>query len=126
MPGAVVEFQELDLSSLASIRAFAEEFHSNHTRLDLLLNNAGIATQKRQETRDGFEMHFGVNHLGNFALTGLLLDQLLNTTGSRIITTTSVMQTVGLFNFNDLQLKQGFNRLGAYGQSKLANVLFAF
>lgn len=125
-PEAKVEAMSLDLASLASVRAFASEFKLRFDRLDILLNNAGIAAGMRQETEDGFEMHFGVNHLGHFALTGLLLNKLLSTPESRVITTTSVMQTVGLINFADLQLKHSYTRVGAYGQSKLANLLFAF
>jgi NAD(P)-dependent dehydrogenase (short-subunit alcohol dehydrogenase family) len=125
VPGAKVGFRKLDLASLASVRAFAEEFKSAYSRLDVLLNNAGIASVARNETEDGFELHFGVNHLGHFALTGLLLDQLLNTANSRVVTTTSVMQTVGFINFDDLQLKRSYTRILAYGQSKLANMLFA-
>lgn len=126
VPEAKAEFMKLDLASLASVRDFVTNFKSSYNRLDLLLNNAGIATRSRQETQDGFEMDFGVNHLGHFALTGLLLDQLLTTPGSRVVTTTSVLQTIGWINFTDLQLKRSYNRALAYGQSKLANILFAF
>lgn len=126
VPGAKLEFRQLDLASLASVRAFASEFRAGYNRLDLLLNNAGIATPARQQTQDGFEMHLGVNHLGHFALTGLLLNLLLTTPGSRVVTTTSVAQTIGWINFDDLQLQRSFTRVGAYGQSKLANVLFTF
>ena len=107
------------------VRAFATGFKSAYNRLDILLNNAGIATQQRQQTEDGFEMHLGVNHLGHFALAGLLLELLLNTPGSRVVTLTSVMQTIGWINFEDLQLERTFTRLFAYSQSKLANILFA-
>ncbi|HEX2913684.1 MAG TPA: oxidoreductase [Chloroflexia bacterium] len=125
IPGAKVGFMQLDLASQASVHAFAGNFKAKYNRLDLLFNNAGIATVSRQETEDGFEMHLGVNHLGHFALTGLLLDKLLATPGSRIITTTSVLQTIGWINFEDLQLKRTYTRFFAYGQSKLANMLFA-
>ena len=125
IPGASVEFGLLDLASLDSVRAFAAWFNTAYDRLDLLFNNAGISTMRRQETEDGFEMHFGVNHLGHFALTGLLLDKLLSTPGSRVITTTSLLQTIGWLNFGDLQLKRAYVGLFAYGQSKLANMLFA-
>ncbi len=126
VPASKVELIPLDLASLASVRAFAASFRSSYDRLDILMNNAGIATVSRQETEDGFEMHLGVNHLGHFALTGLLLDKLVNTPQSRVVTTTSVAQTIGWINFEDLQLKRGYTRFGAYGQSKLANLLFAF
>lgn len=125
IPQAKIEFQPLDLASLASVRTFANDFKADYNQLDILINNAGISTNNRQETTDGFEMHLGVNHLGHFALTGLLLELLLNTPQSRVVTTTSVLQTMGWINFEDLQLKRSFTRLFAYGQSKLANMLFA-
>ncbi|MBN9391418.1 MAG: SDR family NAD(P)-dependent oxidoreductase [Chloroflexi bacterium] len=125
LPQAKIGFIRLDLANLASIRACAEQFKADYNRLDLLFNNAGISTGTRQETKDGFEMHFGVNHLGHFALTGLLLDRLLMTQSSRIITTTSLLQAVGRLNFQDLQSKRAYFGLLAYGQSKLANILFA-
>ena len=124
IPQAKVDFRQLDLASLTSIRSFAIEFNAANQRLDLLFNNAGIAISQRQETEDGFEKHFGVNHLGHFALTGLLLNKLLNTPGSRIVTTTSILQAIGWINFRDLQLRNSYISLLAYGQSKLANMLF--
>lgn len=126
VPNAKAEFMTLDLASLASIRAFATEFNSRYSRLDLLLNNAGVMAIPRKETVDGFETQFGVNHLGHFALTGLLLSTILNTPNSRIVNTTSGAQSIGRIHFEDLQLKRGYTRYGAYGQSKLANVLFTF
>lgn len=125
VPGAKLDFKLLDLASLASVRACAADFKAAYDRLDLLINNAGISSRPRQETEDRFELHFGVNHLGHFALTGLLMDTLLNTPRSRVITVTSLMQTVGWLNFNDLQMKRGYLGLLAYGRSKLANMLFA-
>ena len=125
VPGARVDYMPLDLASLASVRACAAEFKTAYDRLDLLFNNAGISTRQRQETLDGFEMHFGVNHLGHFALTGLLMDMLLNTQFSRVITTTSLLHAIGRIDFRDLQSKRAFFNLLAYGQSKLANLLFA-
>lgn len=85
-PGAEVELQELDLTSLASVRAAAAQLKSDHQRIDLLINNAGVMYTPRQTTADGFEMQFGTNHLGHFALTGLLIDRLLPVAGSRVVT----------------------------------------
>jgi protochlorophyllide reductase len=125
-PNASLEVMALDLGSLKSVRAFADAFKATHDRLDLLINNAGVMAPPRTETADGFEMQFGVNHLGHFALTGLLLDTLLKTPGSRVVTVSSGAQSMGRMNFDDLQSKQSYSRYGAYSQSKLANVLFAF
>lgn len=125
VPGAIAGFILLDLANLASVRACAAEFKAGYDRLDLLFNNAGIFSSQRLETADGFELHFGVNHLGHFALTGLLLDELLNTPFSRVITTTSLLQAIGRIDFQDLQSKRAYFGLLAYGQSKLANMLFA-
>ncbi|NJK81521.1 MAG: SDR family oxidoreductase [Chloroflexaceae bacterium] len=126
VPGATVDVLTLDLASLASVRAFAETFSSRYQRLDMLFNNAGVMAPPRQETADGFEMQFGTNHLGHFALTGLLLDMLLKTPASRVVTTSSSAQFAGTIKFDDLQGVKSYSRYGAYGQSKLANVLFAF
>jgi NAD(P)-dependent dehydrogenase (short-subunit alcohol dehydrogenase family) len=111
---------------LASVRELAASVSQTHDRLDLLFNNAGIMAIPRQETSDGFEMQLGTNHLGHFALTGLLLPKLVGTTGSRVITTTSIARTMGHINFDDLQGPRSYSRWGAYGQSKRANILFAF
>lgn len=124
LPQATLEVAELDLASLASIRAFAANFRQVHKRLDLLFNNAGVMAIPRRETQDGFEMQFGTNHLGHFALTGLLLPTLLATPQSRIVTTTSGARLVGHIRLDDLQRKQSYGRWEAYGQSKLANLLF--
>jgi protochlorophyllide reductase len=126
VPSASPELVQLDLASLASIRACATSILNHHQRLDLLFNNAGVMAIPRQETQDGFEMQFGTNHLGHFALTGLLLPLLLATPGSRVITTTSMARRFGRINFNDLHRTQAYNRWEAYGQSKAANLLFAF
>lgn len=126
VPGAKVEFIQLDLASLASVRTFVDTFKARYDRLDILLNNAGVMAIPRRETADGFEMQLGTNHLGHFALTGLLLDLLLKTPASRIINTTSGAQSIGQINFDDPQLRQNYGRWKAYGQSKLANVLFTF
>jgi len=126
VPGASLEVVELDLAALASIREVAAGVLSGHERIDLLFNNAGIMAVPRRETRDGFEWQFGVNHLGHFALTGLLLPRLLTTAKSRIVTMSSVARTMGKINFEDLNRQSGYNRWDAYGQSKKANELFAF
>ena len=125
-PAASLELMELDLASLDSIRAFADSFLATHDRLDLLINNAGLMAIPRRETEDGFEMQFGVNHLGHFALTGLLLPLLLRTPGSRVVTVSSMAGLRGSIDFDDLMGEQSYSRYGAYSQSKLANVLFAF
>jgi len=125
IPSASPELVQLDLASLASIRACATSILNHHQRLDLLFNNAGVMAIPRQKTQDGFEMQFGTNHLGHFALTGLLLPLLLTTPGSRVITTTSMARRFGRINFNDLNRTQAYNRWEAYGQSKAANLLFA-
>jgi protochlorophyllide reductase len=126
VPHAYVEFIKLDLANLAAVRHFVDEFKSRYDRLDILLNNAGVMAIPRRDTVDGFEMQFGTNHLGHFALTGQLLDVLLKTPGSRIINTSSGAQSIGKINFNDPQLRQKYNRWLAYGQSKIANVYFTF
>ena len=126
VPSASLEVISLDLSSLASVREFATRVMQTHHRLDLLLNNAGIAALPRQETVDGFEMQFGTNHLGHFALTGLLLPQLVTTPGSRVVTMTSNARRTAHLDFDDLQSQRAYSRWGAYGKSKRANLLFAF
>ncbi|HEX2916249.1 MAG TPA: oxidoreductase [Chloroflexia bacterium] len=126
VPGAKIEFIRLDLASLAAVHEFASSFKERYGRLDLLLNNAGVMGIPRRETADGFEMQLGTNHLGHFALTGLLLDLLLKTEGSRVVNTTSGAHVYGRFHFDDPQLRQNYGRWKAYGQSKFANVLFTF
>ncbi len=122
---ARLDVMKLDNASLASVRAFAEAFRAKYGRLDLLLNNAGVMAIPRSETEDGFEMQLGVNHLAHFALTGLLLEMLIRTPGARIHSTSSSAAFTGAINFDDLMGKQAYNRWGAYGQSKLANAVFA-
>lgn len=126
VPGASSEVIALDLSSLASVRACATIIAQMHEHLDLLFNNAGIMAIPRAETIDGFEMQFGTNHLGHFALTGLLLPLLLSTPNSRVITTTSGLRSAGHIKFDDLQRRRSYGRWEAYGQSKRANLLFTF
>jgi len=125
-PGAAVMLEELDLASLDSVRAAADQLRSKHDGIDLLINNAGVYAPK-SITKDGFELHFGTNHLGHFALTGLLLDRLLPAPGSRVVTVSSVAHRVGAaIHFDDLQWERSYSRAGAYGQSKLANLLFTY
>ena len=126
-PGAAVTLQELDLTSLSSVRAAADELRSKHDGIDLLINNAGVMFTPKSITEDGFELQFGTNHLGHFALTGLLLDRLLPTQGSRVVTVSSVGHRIrAAIHFDDLQWERSYSRVGAYGQSKLANLLFTY
>ncbi|UPM42022.1 oxidoreductase [Halocatena salina] len=118
---------ELDLADLDSIRAFVQAFETAHDELDVLCNNAGVMAIPRSETADGFETQFGVNHLGHFALTGLLLETLLETEGeTRIVTQSSAVHEQGRIDFEDLHHEDSYNRWTAYSQSKLANLLFAY
>src|SRR6201991_1431495 len=121
-PGASVAVQELDLTSLDSIRAAADQLRSAHDTIDLLINNAGVMFTPKSTTKDGFELQFGTNHLGHFALTGLLLDRLLPVPGSRVATVSSVGHRSGRIRFDDLQWRRGYSAVGAYAQSKLANL----
>jgi NAD(P)-dependent dehydrogenase (short-subunit alcohol dehydrogenase family) len=126
-PGAAVALQELDLTSLDSIRAAAEQLRSAHDRIDLLINNAGVMWTPKSTTKDGFELQFGTNHLGHFAFTGLLLDRLLPVAGSRVVTVSSIGHRIRAdIHFDDLQWERGYNRVAAYGQAKLANLLFTY
>jgi NAD(P)-dependent dehydrogenase (short-subunit alcohol dehydrogenase family) len=126
-PGATVTVQELDLSSLDSVRAAAAELRAGHPRIDLLICNAGVMYPPKQTTGDGFELQFGTNHLGHFALTGLLLDQMLPVPGSRVVTVSSVGHRMqARINFDDLQWERSYSRVRAYGQSKLANLMFTY
>jgi NAD(P)-dependent dehydrogenase (short-subunit alcohol dehydrogenase family) len=125
--GADVTVQELDLTSLESVRAAAAELHDTLPKIDLLINNAGVMYTPRQTTRDGFELQFGTNHLGHFALTGLLLDLLLPVEGSRVVTVASIAHDIrAAIHFDDLQWENSYDRMAAYGQAKLANLMFAY
>lgn len=124
---ASVEFLELDLASLASIRAFAREASERLPPIDILCNNAGVMTipyRKYSQTRDGFEMHFGINHLGHFALTGLLFEKIAASTSARIVTVSSGAHMMGEIRFDDIQGTRNYSN--AYGNSKLANLLFTY
>jgi NAD(P)-dependent dehydrogenase (short-subunit alcohol dehydrogenase family) len=125
--GADVTVQHLDLASLDSIRAAAGELRARHPRIDLLINNAGVMFPPKQTTHDGFELQFGTNHLGHFALTGLLLDQMLPVPGSRVVTVSSLAHRIqARINFDDLQSERSYSRVAAYSQSKLANLMFTY
>jgi len=118
MPGDV-EVRALDLADLSSVRSFAAGID---TRVDVLINNAGLMAVPEKYTADGFEMQFGVNHLGHFALTGLLLDRITD----RVVTLSSFMHRMGAIRLGDPNFTRGYRRWAAYGQSKLANLMFAF
>lgn len=126
VPGADVNAVHLDLGSLASIRATAARLRTDHPRIDLLVNNAGVMMPPYRKTEDGFEMQFGTNHLGHFALTGLVLDRMLAVPGSRIVTVSSNGHRMGHIYFDDLAFERGYRRMRAYGQSKLANLMFTY
>jgi NAD(P)-dependent dehydrogenase (short-subunit alcohol dehydrogenase family) len=126
-PHAGVALQELDLTSLESIHAAAGQLRGAHDRIDLLINNAGVMWTPKGTTKDGFELQFGTNHLGHFALTGLLLDRMLPVAGSRVVTVSSIGHRIRAdIHFDDLQWERGYNRVAAYGQAKLANLLFTY
>ncbi len=127
-PGASVAVQQLDLTSLESIRAAAEQLRAAHDSIDLLINNAGVMFTPRSTTKDGFELQFGTNHLGHFAFTGLLLDHIVAAPGSRVVTVSSVGHRFARngIRFDDLQWEKDYSRVGAYGQAKLANLMFTY
>ena len=125
--GGDVSVVELDLTSLASVRAAADELKSRFDHLDLLINNAGVMTTPKSTTADGFELQFGTNHLGHFAFTGLLLDHVADVPGARVVTVSSNgHKLLADIHFDDLQWERGYNRMRAYSQSKLANLLFTY
>ncbi|MFW5929128.1 MAG: oxidoreductase [Halobacteriota archaeon] len=122
----VVEVRELDLASLDSVESFASGLRDDHDDVDVLVNNAGVMAVPRRETEDGFELQFGVNHLGHYALTGRLLPLLrAGSDGSRVVTVSSGAHRRGEIDFDDLMSESEYSRWGAYAQSKLANLLFA-
>jgi NAD(P)-dependent dehydrogenase (short-subunit alcohol dehydrogenase family) len=123
-PAARPELRALDLASLSSVRDFAKALLDAHEQIDVLVNNAGVMAIPRRTTADGFEMQLGTNHLGHFALTGLLLERLLAQPAARVVTVSSTAHRGGRMNFEDLQGETRYSRWGAYGQSKLANLLF--
>ncbi|GAA0736847.1 SDR family NAD(P)-dependent oxidoreductase [Dactylosporangium roseum] len=125
-PRTTVQAAPLDLADLASVRRFTARFLADHDGLDVLVNNAGVMAIPRELTADGFERQLGTNHLGHFALTGLLLSALLARPGARVVTVSSSLYASGRVDFDDLMGERNYGQLRAYNQSKLANVLFAF
>lgn len=126
-PAADVSVRELDLANLASVRAFAESFKGDYDRLDVLINNAGCMMCPCSKTEDGFDMQMGTNHLGHFALTGLLMPLLKDTEGSRIVVLSSGAHAFGNIDFSDMNWdKRSYNTQRAYGDSKLANLYFTY
>jgi NAD(P)-dependent dehydrogenase (short-subunit alcohol dehydrogenase family) len=124
IPAAQLDVEALDLASLESVHTFAEGY--SHEHLDLLINNAGVMVPPYTKTADGFELQLGTNHLGHFALTGRLLDKLLATPRARVVTISSTAHKFGRINFDDPQSERSYRRWRAYGQSKIANLLFTF
>ncbi|XP_022099436.1 retinol dehydrogenase 12-like [Acanthaster planci] len=116
--------RQLDLASLASVRAFADKIKEEEPRLHVLINSAGVMMCPRQLTEDGFEMHFGVNHLGHFLLTNLLLDLLKSSSPARVVNVSSIAHGSGKIHWDDVNMTNTYDRFDAYGQSKLANMLF--
>lgn len=126
-PGSDAVVRQVDMADLASIRSFADAVCSSYPSLDLLVNNAGVmAVPQRRETADGFELQLGTNHLGHFALTGLLLPLLIDRPGARVVTVSSTAHKPGRIDFADLQRDHHYSPWPAYFQSKLANLLFAY
>lgn len=126
-PQAKLELMELNLADLNSVRLFVDTFAKQNGRLDILCNNAGVmAIPKHFKTADGFEMQFGTNHLGHFALTGLLLSLIKQTPEARIINVSSLAHNMGKFDPDNLAAEKGYNKNGAYGLSKLSNLLFTY
>jgi NAD(P)-dependent dehydrogenase (short-subunit alcohol dehydrogenase family) len=127
-PSADVTVQHLDLASLDSVRAAAQELRARYPRIDLLINNAGVMFTPKTTTRDGFELQLATNHLGHFALTGLLLERMLPVAGSRVVTVSSINHRIQAeIDLADPNwARRNYSRAGAYGQSKLANLLFTY
>ncbi len=125
-PSGSVSILDVDLSDLESVRGAAKTFGTDHTHLDLLINNAGVMATPKRATADGFELQLGTNHLGHFALTASLIESLLATNASRVVNISSVGHRMGTMNFDDLQSEQHYSPWRAYGRSKLANLLFTY
>lgn len=121
-----VELMICDLSSQAQIRKLVEEFKQNHNRLDVLVNNAGVILTRRRVTEDGLESTFAINHLAYFLLTNLLLDLIIQSAPARIVNVSSTVHKSATIDFDDLQSERSYSAMRAYGQSKLANVLFTY
>lgn len=125
-PDALLDVMELDLSSMDSIRKFAAQYQGIYSKLDLLINNAGVMMPPLSRTKDGFELQFGVNYLGHFLLTGLLLPQLKESEEARVVTVSSLAHKNGVIDFDNLNADKEYSKGGAYGQSKLACLMFAY
>ncbi len=126
-PNAKIDIQEMDLNSLESVNRFADKVLSSYERLDVLINNAGIMACPFDKTKDGFEIQMGTNHLGHFALTGLLMPLLEKTKNARIVATSSIGHRMGNIDFQDINWeKRKYNSNKAYADSKLANLYFAY
>jgi NAD(P)-dependent dehydrogenase (short-subunit alcohol dehydrogenase family) len=125
-PDASVQTVEIDLASLESVRKGAAELTGRYPTIDLLINNAGVMMPPYGLTKDGYELQFGTNHLGHFALTGLLIRQLLAAPGSRVVTVSSNAHRAGRIDFEDLNSARRYRRTAAYGQSKMANLMFTY
>ena len=128
LPEALTDIILIDLGDLSSIRKFTSTFMERYQRLDILMNNAGLIAGQYQKTKDGFEKHFGINHLGHFALTGLLFDYLHKTPESRIVTVSSLIHGMRKLDFTNLMYDggKGYRSMAAYSRSKLANMLFTY
>jgi NAD(P)-dependent dehydrogenase (short-subunit alcohol dehydrogenase family) len=126
VPKAELELRTLDMADLASIREFADGIQASYPALDLLVNNAGVMAIPRRETADGFEMQLGTNHLGHFALTGLLLPLMVTQPNARVVTVSSNAHKPGSINFDDIMHERSYRKWKVYSDSKLANLLFAF
>jgi NAD(P)-dependent dehydrogenase (short-subunit alcohol dehydrogenase family) len=126
VPNAKLTIKSLDLSSLASVAALGEELNAEGRPIDILINNAGVMTPpERDTTEDGFELQFGANHLGHFALTGHVLPLLRAAAAPRLVSLSSLAARTGRMHFDDLQFEKSYNAMQAYGQSKLSNLMFA-
>ncbi len=121
-----IQIMELDLSDLSSVSQFAENFKHKYNKIDLLINNAGVMIPPYSKTKDGFELQIGVNHLGHFALTSQLFDLIKTTDHSGIVNVSSIAHKQGIIDFNDINSEKKYKKMKAYGQSKLANLLFTF
>jgi len=126
LPSAKAEISPLDLADLDNVKAFCVRFKQDHRALDLLVNNAGIMIPPHTLTKAGHEIQFATNHLGHFALTGHLLDRLIQAPAARVVTVSSLAHNWGKIRFDDLHWEKKYNMWGAYGQSKLANLLYTF
>jgi NAD(P)-dependent dehydrogenase (short-subunit alcohol dehydrogenase family) len=127
LPDAKITIRKLDLGSLDSVKSFAEGINTSYDRLDILINNAGVLPSPFSKTEDNFEIHMGTNHLGHFALTGLLMPLLKKTKASRIVATSSIVHRQGDIDFEDINWgKRKYDTIKAYGDSKLANLYFVY